>query len=274
MVYIDQPVGVGSSYGAPCCNSTETASIPVWNLIQAFNGEFPEYGSRQFGIFGESYGGRYLRLFADEVLDKNNGIANGTVNGTHVNLTTLGINDGTHDAKIWYRALIDYAHDKPYRQLTNDSMVEEYIANYQETCLPLLDVRSSAIVLPGVIDAGVNNLLWTGDADVICSWVANSRGADSIAWSKHAEFNSTSLGSYTVNGTEKGQFKNADNFSYMRVYVAGHMIMYYGTYQPEHEIGAWFLSREVPKKLMDSIEPEAWLQVFKQMLIYGKPSST
>ncbi|KAM0807573.1 putative carboxypeptidase S1 [Seiridium cardinale] len=164
MVYIDQPVGVGSSYGAPCCNSTETASIPVWNLIQAFNGEFPEYGSRQFGIFGESYGGRYLRLFADEVLDKNNGIANGTVNGTHVNLTTLGINDGTHDAKIWYRALIDYAHDKPYRQLTNDSMVEEYIANYQETCLPLLgeccETGADDLCYDGYYTCSTNGISW------------------------------------------------------------------------------------------------------------------
>ncbi|KAK6073439.1 Carboxypeptidase S1 [Seiridium cupressi] len=155
-----------------------------------------------------SYGGRYLPLVANEVLDKHNGIANGTVNGTHVNLTTLGINDGFYDAKIWYRALIDYPHDNPYRQLANDSMAEIYIANYQETY-----VRSSAIVLPGFIDVAVDVLLWTGDADVICSWVADSQEADSIAWSKHAEFNNKSLGPYTVNGTEKGQFKNVDNFS-------------------------------------------------------------
>lgn len=53
MIYIDQPIGVGFSYGSACCESTDTAAIYVWNLIQAFYDNFPEYESRDFAIFAQ-----------------------------------------------------------------------------------------------------------------------------------------------------------------------------------------------------------------------------
>jgi carboxypeptidase C (cathepsin A) len=53
VVYIDQPIGVGFSYGSGCCNSTETASVYVWNFIQSFYAAFPQYTNRDFGIFAQ-----------------------------------------------------------------------------------------------------------------------------------------------------------------------------------------------------------------------------
>ena len=63
MIYIDQPVGVGFSYGNNNVSSTNTASPYVWKLIQNFYANFPEYKSRDFGIFTESYGGHYGQLY-------------------------------------------------------------------------------------------------------------------------------------------------------------------------------------------------------------------
>lgn len=53
MIYIDQPIGAGFSYGAPCCNSTNVAAIYVWNLLQAFYDSFPDYKSRDLGLFAQ-----------------------------------------------------------------------------------------------------------------------------------------------------------------------------------------------------------------------------
>lgn len=58
MLYIDQPIGVGFSYGTDPVTSTVTAAPFVWKFIQAFYAQFPEYESRDFGIWTESYGGR------------------------------------------------------------------------------------------------------------------------------------------------------------------------------------------------------------------------
>jgi carboxypeptidase C (cathepsin A) len=55
MIYIDQPIGVGFSYGTDSVTSTVTAAPYVWKLIQAFYAQFPEYESRQFGLFTEVF---------------------------------------------------------------------------------------------------------------------------------------------------------------------------------------------------------------------------
>ncbi len=53
MIYIDQPIGVGFSYGTDDVTSTVTAAPYVWKLLQAFYAQFPEYESRDFAIFTE-----------------------------------------------------------------------------------------------------------------------------------------------------------------------------------------------------------------------------
>jgi carboxypeptidase C (cathepsin A) len=71
MLYIDQPVEAGFSLGKNTTSSTEGASLYVWKLIQAFYAAFPEYKSRDFGIFTESYGGHYGAHFAKYILAQN-----------------------------------------------------------------------------------------------------------------------------------------------------------------------------------------------------------
>lgn len=54
MLYVDQPIGTGFSYGTDDVTSTVTAAPYVWTLLQAFYAQFPQYESRNFGIFTES----------------------------------------------------------------------------------------------------------------------------------------------------------------------------------------------------------------------------
>lgn len=62
MLYIDQPIGVGFSYGTDPVSSSTDAAKYVWILLQAFFAQFPQYENRDFGIFTESYGGHYGML--------------------------------------------------------------------------------------------------------------------------------------------------------------------------------------------------------------------
>ena len=60
MLYIDQPYGAGFSYSTQQqrINTTDAAAALVWKFIQTFYDQFPQYESRDFGIWSESYGGR------------------------------------------------------------------------------------------------------------------------------------------------------------------------------------------------------------------------
>lgn len=53
MLYVDQPIGTGFSYGTDKVDSTVSAAPYVWTLLQAFYAQFPEYESRDFGIWTE-----------------------------------------------------------------------------------------------------------------------------------------------------------------------------------------------------------------------------
>jgi carboxypeptidase C (cathepsin A) len=129
ILYIDQPIGVGFSLGTNPSNSIDTSSPYVWNLIQAFYAAFPEYASRDFGIFTESYGGHYGAEFAQYIQEKN-----AAEEGEHVNLVALGINNGLHDAMLQEPAYPDYALNNSYRPLINATVHAEYMQVQRETC--------------------------------------------------------------------------------------------------------------------------------------------
>jgi carboxypeptidase C (cathepsin A) len=56
MLYVDEPIGTGFSYGTDTVVGTVSAAPFVWKLLQAFFAQFPEYECRDFGLFTESYG--------------------------------------------------------------------------------------------------------------------------------------------------------------------------------------------------------------------------
>lgn len=64
VIYIDQPVGTGFSYSdddgsegseSAQVNSTTSATVYVWGLLQALYGLFPGFRGREVGIFTEVY---------------------------------------------------------------------------------------------------------------------------------------------------------------------------------------------------------------------------
>ena len=50
-----------------------------------------------------------------------------------------------------------------------------------------------------------------------------------VSYSSQTAFRAKTLAPYKVNGKEGGQFKTEGNLSFLRVYDAGHEVMYYRT---------------------------------------------
>lgn len=131
MLYIDQPLEVGFSTGNNSVNSTKSAAPYVWNLLQAFYASFPDYHSRDFGIFTESYGGHYGAEFAQYIQHQNNIKA-----GEHIDLIALGINNGWHDSIIQEPAYVDYAYNNSYKPFISEAQHTRYHQYFEDYCLP------------------------------------------------------------------------------------------------------------------------------------------
>lgn len=139
MLYVDQPIGTGFSFGNDPVNSTVTAAPYVWNLLQAFYANFPEYECRDFGIFTESYGGHYGPEFASYIQEQNAAIEAGTVTGEKLLLKAVGINNGWFDSTIQERAAIEFAVGNSYRPLINESTAAQLYDVFEARCKPALD---------------------------------------------------------------------------------------------------------------------------------------
>ena len=108
----------------------------------------------------------------------------------------------------------------------------------------LPDPRSFLSALSEVVQSGISVLVWAGDADWICNWIGNYDVANAVEFDGQDEFKGKSLKPYTVNGTEKGTFKTVDNFSFLRVYEAGHEVPYYRkSFRSEYVRKLAFLTR-------------------------------
>jgi len=125
VLFIDQPVGVGFSYGSMTVGTSRQAAVDVWKFLQIWfaDSRFSKYASRDFGIWTESYGGHYGPTFAAYFLDQNAAIANGRLVGTRINLKVLGIGNGLTDPLSQYPGYIQYAQSNPYHPLVDTSVI-------------------------------------------------------------------------------------------------------------------------------------------------------
>jgi carboxypeptidase C (cathepsin A) len=138
MIYIDQPISVGFSYGSNNVDSTTNAAPLVWKLLQAFYVKFPQYKSRDFGIFTESYGGHYGPAFTKYILDQNDAIDKNQTQGAKINFIALGINNGWINPYDNYKGMIDYGVDNGYKQVLNQSRATSLTSALKNQCYPAL----------------------------------------------------------------------------------------------------------------------------------------
>ncbi|KAI9666958.1 MAG: hypothetical protein M1831_001463 [Alyxoria varia] len=84
--------------------------------------------------------------------------------------------------------------------------------------------------LQRILDSGVRVALIYGDADYICNWFGGEEVSLQLNYSQSDEFRATGYTPLMLDGKEYGESRQYGNFSFSRIYEAGHEVPYY---QPE-----------------------------------------
>ncbi|RIB22832.1 Alpha/Beta hydrolase protein, partial [Gigaspora rosea] len=120
LLFIDQPIGAGFSYGAHIVNTSEQAALNIYEFLQRFFTLFPKYASLDFHLFSESYGGHYVPVMAKLIIQNNHLIKIGKLKDLiPINLKSCGIGGAWVDPIIQLQVLsyINYAENNKYPQL-------------------------------------------------------------------------------------------------------------------------------------------------------------
>jgi carboxypeptidase D len=90
MIFIDQPVGTGFSFGSPLTKTLPAVAKEFTVFLQEFYTIFPEMKERKVYIGGESFAGTYIPYIADSIVKAKLPITGLIIgNGWMVNLMNL-----------------------------------------------------------------------------------------------------------------------------------------------------------------------------------------
>jgi len=133
VLYIDQPVGTGFSFGDVNINSTFAAAPPVWKGFQILfeSPEFHKFQSREFIFATESYGGHYGPEFITYFDQQNQLIDQHKLQGEKIEVSALMINNGWYDPLLQNQAYVDFATNAPgYGQLQSDEVLAQMSSDF------------------------------------------------------------------------------------------------------------------------------------------------
>lgn len=81
--------------------------------------------------------------------------------------------------------------------------------------------------LSEILGYGVRVALLYGDADYICNWFGGEAVSLAVDHTNKAAFNAAGYSPFLVDGVEYGEVREYGNFSFTRIYEAGHEVPYY-----------------------------------------------
>ncbi|KAI9501061.1 Alpha/Beta hydrolase protein [Coemansia spiralis] len=146
VVFLDQPLNVGYSYGKDVFNSID-AGKDVYNFLQLFYHSFPQYASSELHVFGESYGGHYVPATAKAIHEANVEFSNKKVLGQLslsekqkrvLPLTSIGIGNGLTDPLVQYKYYSKMACNSTYPPVLKQEECDQMDKTYT-TCARLID---------------------------------------------------------------------------------------------------------------------------------------
>ncbi|KAF4969133.1 hypothetical protein FZEAL_10283 [Fusarium zealandicum] len=148
-----------SGDGDRTANTTQTAAMAVWHMVQGFLTTFPQYqpssrsrnSSLGVNLFAESYGGRYGPVFAETFQEQNTRRQNGELprNSTiDVHLSSLGIVNGCVDMETQVPFYPIFASENTYGyEAISTADAKFYLEKYSAVggCRDLLHQCASAV---------------------------------------------------------------------------------------------------------------------------------
>lgn len=132
VLYLDQPIPAGFSYGINDIYSSAQAAHPVWKLFQIFFSipNFATYESRELSFWAESYGGQYGPKFTEYFESQNDLIKSGKLKGHLLHPTSLGITNGWFNPYYHFQSYYDYSQQK-YNHVA-DLLKPEVLAHLED----------------------------------------------------------------------------------------------------------------------------------------------
>ncbi|KAJ6500701.1 serine carboxypeptidase [Mycena sanguinolenta] len=144
MLFIDQPVGVGFSYAeyGETVETTEVAAMDIAAFLAIFFESMDGLSGRALHIAGESYGGRYVPLFAGQVYDQNRHLVQQGI--TPVNLVSAiignGCSDRYHTITSYYDMQCSTSAGLPIQSISIDLQLPRCQRELQMHCEDTFDI--------------------------------------------------------------------------------------------------------------------------------------
>lgn len=137
IMWIDQPSGVGYSYGDKIYdgdhNETEVAE-DLYSFLQEFFTAHEQYLPNEFFVFGESYGGHYVPAISSRIYEGNK-----NQEGLFINLKGLGIGNGLTDPVIQYQYYPEMAMNNSYNIKTVSEDAYSLMLEHVPRCTQLAE---------------------------------------------------------------------------------------------------------------------------------------
>uniref|UniRef100_A0A6S9GAZ6 Carboxypeptidase n=1 Tax=Heterosigma akashiwo TaxID=2829 RepID=A0A6S9GAZ6_HETAK len=111
IMWVDQPAGVGFSYGAASDYDRNEAEVgeDMYHFVKEFLAQYPQYAAQDFYVFGESYGGHYVPAVSSRIYRGNQ-----EGDGAPVNLKGIGIGNGLTNPLVQFEYYADMAVNNTY----------------------------------------------------------------------------------------------------------------------------------------------------------------
>ncbi|KAG0168586.1 hypothetical protein DFQ28_004712 [Apophysomyces sp. BC1034] len=139
VIFLDQPVNVGYSYGQSKIKSSDESARDVNAFLRIFFSEFTEYANSPFHISGESYGGHYLPALATELIKSNKLAVEQSL--PLINFESVLIGNGWTNPRTQFKYYREYgcAKDSQYKPLFDEATCKHMKDTYPR-CEKLMDL--------------------------------------------------------------------------------------------------------------------------------------
>lgn len=108
-MFVEQPVGVGYSYGGTPPQNETDVSRDFYGFLQNFFTVFPGMRQKRLFLVGESYAGMYVPSIAHYIYLENKKLEKSDISEDYINIAGIGIGNGLIDVTIQGPVVIDYA---------------------------------------------------------------------------------------------------------------------------------------------------------------------